>query len=200
MLVNSVNEKDTMVEIEFSIGKNKYTVVRGIKPNKFIIYMNGQPLDQDHTVAIQQKNLEQNILRMSYKSFTQVVILGSSTFVPFMRLPGAQRREIIEDILDIQIFSVMNDVLRVKVRENKEELLSLEGQFEIQRQRIELQKNYMYEIEKKTQSEIDRKKEKIEELNADEKVSLDAIEVQNIEAARLQLELQELADLSLIHI
>ena len=195
-LVNSINEKDCIAEVEFHIGNNKYTVVRGIKPNKFIIYMNGQPLDQDHTVAIQQKNLEQNILRMSYKSFTQVVILGSSTFVPFMRLPGAQRREIIEDILDIQIFSVMNDVLRVKVRENKEELLSLEGQFEIQRQRIELQKNYMYEIEKKTQSEIDRKKEKIKELNADEKVSLDAIEVQNTEAARLQLELQELADVS----
>jgi len=195
-LVNSINEKDCIAEVEFSIGKNKYTVVRGIKPNKFLIYMNGQPLDQDHTVAIQQKNLEQNILRMSYKSFTQVVILGSSTFVPFMRLPGAQRREIIEDILDIQIFSVMNDVLRVKVRENREELLSLEGQFEIQRQRIELQKSYMYEIEKKTQSEIDRKKEKIEELNSDEKVSLNAIEVQNTEAARLQLELQELADVS----
>ena len=91
MHINRVNEKDTLLEIEFSIGKNKYTVVRGIKPNKFIIYLNGQPLDQDHTVAIQQKNLEQNILRMSYKSFTQVVILGSSTFVPFMRLPGAQR-------------------------------------------------------------------------------------------------------------
>ena len=105
-LINSINEKDCLVELEFSIGNNKYTVIRSIKPNKFIVYQNGEPLDQDHTVAIQQKNLEQNILRMSYKSFTQVVVLGSSTFVPFMRLPQVQRREIIEDILDIQIFSV----------------------------------------------------------------------------------------------
>ena len=127
-LVNSINEKDCIAEVEFHIGNNKYTVVRGIKPNKFIIYMNGQPLDQDHTVAIQQKNLEQNILRMSYKSFTQVVILGSSTFVPFMRLPGAQRREIIEDILDIQVFSIMNSMLKDKIRENREEVKDLDYQ------------------------------------------------------------------------
>ena len=108
MLVNSVNEKDTMVEIEFSIGNNKYTIVRGIKPNKFKVYCNGEPWDEDAKAVDQQKNFEQSILKMNYKSFTQIVVLGSSTFVPFMRLPGAQRREIIEDILDIQVLSLIH--------------------------------------------------------------------------------------------
>ena len=195
-LVNSINEKDCLVELEFSIGNNKYTVIRGIKPNKFIIYLNGEPLDQDHTVAIQQKNLEQNILRMSYKSFTQVVVLGSSTFVPFMRLPQVQRREIIEDILDIQIFSVMNDLLKDKVRENRDELYKLEGELNVQKQKIELQKNYMLELEKKTQAEVERKQNKILELEGDETVSLKAIEEHNKDAARLQLQLTELSDVS----
>ena len=195
-LINSINEKDCLVELEFSIGNNKYTVIRGIKPNKFIIYLNGEPLDQDHTVAIQQKNLEQNILRMSYKSFTQVVVLGSSTFVPFMRLPQVQRREIIEDILDIQIFSVMNDLLKDKVRENRDELYKLEGELNVQKQKIELQKNYMLELEKKTQAEVERKQNKILELEGDETVSLKAIEEHNKDAARLQLQLTELSDVS----
>ena len=195
-LINSINEKDCLVELEFSIGNNKYTVLRGIKPNKFIIYCNGEPLDQDHTVAIQQKNLEQNILRMSYKSFTQVVVLGSSTFVPFMRLPQVQRREIIEDILDIQIFSVMNDLLKDKVRENRDELYKLEGELNVQKQQIELQKNYMLELEKKTQAEVERKQNKIVELEGDETVSLKAIEEHNKDAARLQLQLTELSDVS----
>ena len=195
-LINSINEKDCLVELEFSIGNNKYTVIRSIKPNKFIVYQNGEPLDQDHTVAIQQKNLEQNILRMSYKSFTQVVVLGSSTFVPFMRLPQVQRREIIEDILDIQIFSVMNDLLKDKVRENRDELYKLEGELNVQKQQIELQKNYMLELEKKTQAEVERKQNKIVELEGDETVSLKAIEEHNKDAARLQLQLTELSDVS----
>ena len=195
-LINSINEKDCVVELEFHIGNNKYTVIRGIKPNKFIVYQNGEPLDQDHTVAIQQKNLEQNILRMSYKSFTQVVVLGSSTFVPFMRLPQVQRREIIEDILDIQIFSVMNDLLKDKVRENRDELYKLEGELNVQKQQIELQKNYMLELEKKTQAEVERKQNKIVELEGDETVSLKAIEEHNKDAARLQLQLTELSDVS----
>ena len=195
-LINSINEKDCLVELEFSIGNNKYTVLRGIKPNKFIIYCNGEPLDQDHTVAIQQKNLEQNILRMSYKSFTQVVVLGSSTFVPFMRLPQVQRREIIEDILDIQIFSVMNDLLKDKVRENRDELYKLEGELNVQKQQIDLQKSYMLELEKKTQAEVERKQNKIVELQGDETVSLKAIEEHNKDAARLQLQLTELSDVS----
>ena len=104
MLINSVNEKDTLVEIEFGIGSKDYKIVRGIKPNKFEIHCNGEMMDQDAKAVDQQKNLEQNILKMNFKSFTQIVVLGSSTFVPFMRLPSVQRREIIEDILDIQVF------------------------------------------------------------------------------------------------
>ena len=142
MLVNSVNEKDTMVEIEFSIGKNKYTVVRGIKPNKFQIFCNGEPWDEDSKAVDQQKNLEQNVLKMNFKSFTQIVVLGSSTFVPFMRLPGQQRREIIEDILDIQVFSVMNGKLKDKIRENREEIKDLDYQIHLLEEKIELQKNY----------------------------------------------------------
>ena len=168
MLVNSVNEKDTMVEIEFSIGKNKYTIVRGIKPNKFIIYCNGEPWDQDAKAVDQQKSLEQNVLKMNFKSFTQIVLLGSSTFVPFMRLPGQQRREIIEDILDIQVFSVMNGKLKDKIRENREEIKDLDYSIHLLEEKIELQKNYMLELKKKAEAEIDKKKEKIQEYLKEE--------------------------------
>ena len=127
-LVNSINEKDCVVEIEFRIGKLEYKVIRGIKPNKFEIYCNGQLWDQESSLAEQQKNFEANILKMNYKSFTQIVVLGSSTFVPFMKLPGAQRRDIIEDILDIQVFSTMNVLLRDKIRENNEEVRDVDYQ------------------------------------------------------------------------
>jgi len=164
MLVNSVNEKDAVVEIEFSIGKIEYTVVRGIKPNKFEIYCNGQMWNEDSKTVDQQKNLEQNVLKMNFKSFTQIVVLGSSTFIPFMRLPGQQRREIIEDILDIQVFSVMNSKLKDKIRENREEIKDLDYQIHLFDEKIELQKNYMLELKKKTDAEIDKKKEKIVEF------------------------------------
>ncbi len=154
MLVNSINEKGCVVEIEFVIGKTDYKIVRGIKPNVFEIYQNGQMLDQSSTAVDYQKQLEQNILKMNYKSFTQIVVLGSSTFVPFMKLPVASRREIIEDILDIQIFSVMNTLLKDKVRDNNEEIKDLEYQLKLSTDKIELQKNYMLELEKKTNIEI----------------------------------------------
>ena len=190
-LVNSINEKDCIAEVEFHIGNNKYTVVRGIKPNKFIIYMNGQPLDQDHTVAIQQKNLEQNILRMSYKSFTQVVILGSSTFVPFMRLPGAQRREIIEDILDIQVFSVMNTRLKDKIRENREEVKELDYSLHLMEEKIELQKNYMMELQKKALAEVDKKKEKIQEYLKEEENSNEELNTLTLQIGKINEEMSE---------
>jgi len=110
-LINSVNEKDCLVEIELSIGKREYKVVRGIKPNIFEIHRNGEVLDQASASVDQQKWLEQTVLKMNYKSFTQIVILGSSTFVPFMQLPASHRREVIEDLLDIRIFSSMNVVI-----------------------------------------------------------------------------------------
>ena len=168
MLVNSINEKDCMTEIEFSIGRNEYKVIRGIKPAKFEIYCNDQLWNQESTSVDQQKNLEQNVLKMNYKSFTQIVVLGSSTFVPFMRLPVAQRREIIEDILDIQIFSVMNVVLKDKIRENRDELKEFDYQVDLLKEKIQLQKNYLLELDKKNKADISKKEEKIAELMEDE--------------------------------
>jgi len=168
MLVNSINEKDCHAEIEFSIGKNQYKVVRGIKPAKFEIYCNDQLWNQESTAVDQQKNLEQNVLKMNYKSFTQIVVLGSSTFVPFMRLPVAQRREIIEDILDIQIFSTMNVLLKDKIRENNEELKEFDYQIDLLKEKIELQKNYLLDLDKKNKADISKKEEKISELLEEE--------------------------------
>ena len=191
MLVNSVNEKDTMVEIEFSIGKNSYQVIRGIKPNRFMVYCNGQPWDEDAKAVDQQKNLEQNVLKMNFKSFTQIVVLGSSTFVPFMRLPGQQRREIIEDILDIQVFSVMNSRLKDKIRENNEEIRDLDYQLHLLEEKIELQKQYMLELKKKTDAEIDKKKEKIKEYQQEEESSLGNIRDLTDQVTNLSTEMEE---------
>ena len=167
-LVNSINEKDTVVEVEFTIGKNEYHVLRGIKPNKFEITVNGQLWNQEASVADQQKNFEQNVLKMNFKSFTQVVILGASTFVPFMRMPLGQRREIIEDILDIQIFSTMNDNLKGKVKINGEELREVDYSLEVVKNKIALQKEHMMNLEKRDKEEIDRKRAKIAEYQQKE--------------------------------
>ena len=104
-LINTANEKNCLVEIEFSVNGVDWKVERGIKPNIFKIYRNGEPLDQSSSAVDQQKWLEQNVLKMNYKSFTQIVILGSSSFIPFMQLPTNSRREVVEDLLDIKIFS-----------------------------------------------------------------------------------------------
>ena len=167
-LVNSINEKDTVVEVEFTIGKNEYHVLRGIKPNKFEITVNGQLWNQEASVADQQKNFEQNVLKMNFKSFTQVVILGASTFVPFMRMPLGQRREIIEDILDIQIFSTMNENLKGKVKINSEELREVDYSLEVVKNKIALQKEHMMNLEKRDKEEIDRKRAKVAEYQQKE--------------------------------
>ena len=193
MLVNSVNEKDTMVEIEFSIGNNKYTIVRGIKPNKFKVYCNGEPWDEDAKAVDQQKSLEQNVLKMNFKSFTQIVVLGSSTFVPFMRLPGQQRREIIEDILDIQVFSVMNGKLKDKIRENREEVKDLDYQVHLLEEKIELQKNYMMELQKKALAEVDKKKEKIEEYLKEEESSNEELNTLTLQIGKINEEMSDYA-------
>ncbi len=164
MLVNSVNEKDCVVEIEFKKGPNKFKVVRGIKPNKFEIYQNGEMLDQSSNVNDYQKQLEQTILKMNYKSFTQIVVLGSSTFVPFMRLPGQQRREIIEDILDIQIFSVMNTLLKDKVRAAADEMKDFDYKADLVEQKVSMQKEFISTMCQHRADNISEKKEKIKFL------------------------------------
>jgi DNA repair exonuclease SbcCD ATPase subunit len=124
-LVNTTNEKDCLVEIEFSVNNRDYLVRRGIKPNIFDIEVNGKQLHKESDDRLNQKILEENILKVNYKSFTQIVILGSSTFVPFMQLTTANRREVIEDLLDIRIFSAMNALIKEKIRVQKDEIKSL---------------------------------------------------------------------------
>ena len=138
-LVNSVNSKDCVIEIEFKIGKVGYLVRRGIKPNIFEIYINGKMLDQDSKIRDSQLYLEENILKLNYKSFTQTVILGSATFVPFMQLSANDRRDIIEDILDIKIFSSMNELLKGKSAIVKDALYNNEKERELQNYKIEMQ-------------------------------------------------------------
>ena len=191
MLVNSINEKDCVAEIEFRIGKIEYKVVRGMKPSKFEIYCNGQAWNQDSSQLEQQKNFEANVLKMNYKSFTQIVVLGSSTFVPFMKLPGGQRREIIEDILDIQVFSTMNVLLKDKMRGNNEELRDVDYQLDLLKDRIELQKQHMLSLQQKTEEEIDRKKEKIKEYKNTELQGAEEVSVLTEQICNLNKEMQE---------
>ena len=190
-LINSINEKDCLVEIEFRIGKLEYKVIRGIKPNKFEIYCNGQIWNQESTVVEQQKNFEQNVLKMNYKSFTQIVVLGSSTFVPFMKLPGGQRRDIIEDILDIQVFSTMNVLLKDKMRENNEEVRDIDYQLDLLKDKIELQKQNMLTLEKRTQEEIDRKQVKVNEYKKTELQGAEEVTVLTQQIGKLNEEMQE---------
>jgi len=194
MLVNSINEKDCVTEIEFSIGKKEYKVVRGIKPNVFEIYCNGNLWNQESSLVEQQKNFESNVLKMNYKSFTQIVVLGSSTFVPFMRLPLAQRREIIEDILDIQVFSTMNVLLKDKVRENNDEIKTLDYQIHLLEEKIDLQKKYMLELEKKNKEEITRKENKITELLQNENENHQEVARLNEEVLKHSKEMEEVSN------
>ena len=147
-LVNSINEKELVVEIEFSIGSVHYKVKRGRKPNVFEIYRNGKLLDQDAATKDSQKYLEHSVLKLNFKSFTQVVILGSSTFVPFMQLGASVRREVIEDILDIQIFSRMNGILKDKVRDVRENQIKAEGKLTKEKAVLTLEEQYFEERKK----------------------------------------------------
>jgi DNA repair exonuclease SbcCD ATPase subunit len=153
-LINTVNEKDCRVEVEFSIGKIEWKVVRGIKPAIFEIYRNGTLLDQSSAAIDQQKWLEQTVLKMNYKSFTQIVILGSSTFVPFMQLPAAHRREVIEDLLDIKIFSSMNTIIKDKIRQIRDEVKTLELKKESLNDKVQMQKEFIEELENRGKENI----------------------------------------------
>jgi DNA repair exonuclease SbcCD ATPase subunit len=162
-LVNSINEKDCVVEIEFKIGKINYKVVRGIKPNTFEIYVNGDLLNQDAKAKDYQDYLEKVILKMNYKSFTQIVILGSTNFTPFMQLSAADRRTVIEDLLDIQIFSSMNVIVKNKLHGLKDEAAQLKIQIDNTKDKIELHKKHLDELKKNTKEIVDAKKKEFEE-------------------------------------
>ena len=145
-LVNSVNNGSSVVEVEFSIGTKEVKVVRGIKPNAFEVYVNGNMINQDANARDYQKHLEQQIMGLNYRSFTQVVILGSSTFVPFMQLPTKARREVVEDILDIKIFSLMNFLLKNKTKELNEETRNVDYNFDLTKEKVKLQEKFIKEV------------------------------------------------------
>jgi DNA repair exonuclease SbcCD ATPase subunit len=160
-LINSINLKDALVEVEFSIGSSKYKVRRGLKPNLFEIYQNDILVNQDAATKDYQEFLEKQILKLNYKSFTQIVVLGSSSFVPFMQLPAPQRREIIEDLLDIQIFSRMNDILRGELLEVAQDYKDAEGNLSVVRQKIDLQQDYLERLDEQRKKSTEDIKQRI---------------------------------------
>jgi len=189
-LINSVNEKDCKVEVEFTIGDTNWKVVRGIKPAVFEIHRNGSVMDQFAAALDQQKWLEQNVLKMNYKSFTQIVILGSSTFVPFMQLPANSRREVIEDLLDIKIFSSMNSILKDKIRMVKEDIKVLDLKKESLTDKVQMQVNFIEELENRGKQNIKDKENKILGLLNEEKDLMNACDGMNEELQSLNKTLQ----------
>ena len=163
-LLNSVNEKDCVVEVEFSIGKTEWKVIRGIKPNIFQIYRNNTALDQNASAVDQQKWLEQNVLKMNYKSFTQIVILGSSSFVPFMQLSASHRREVIEDLLDIKIFSSMNNLIKDKIRTSRESTKLLALKKDNLLDKVKMQEDFIDELKNRGNDQIENNRSKVSKL------------------------------------
>lgn len=153
-LVNSINNRDAVVEVEFEIGKRHYMVQRGLKPNVLDIIVDGKSLDQKAASKDQQATLERNILGLNYKSFTQVVILGSATFTPFMQLPSGSRKEVIENLLDIEIFTVMNNILKEKVKKLKEDKRECEFQLEKSLEKIEIHKDFILTLEQGNEQKL----------------------------------------------
>jgi len=163
-LVNTQNERECLVEIEFEINTRQYVVRRGIKPTVFDIVVNGTELHREADDRAMQRVLEDNILKVNYKSFTQIVILGSSTFVPFMQLTTANRREVIEDLLDIRIFSLMNNILKDKIRTQKDQVKSLDLKKETLKDKMKMQQNFIDELENRGKQNIDSNNNKITNL------------------------------------
>ena len=164
-LPNSINEKDCIVEIEFLSGGVEYKIRRGIAPKLFEVYKSGKMMDQDAKSKDYQKMLEETILKMNYKSFCQVVILGSTNYVPFMRLPAADRRSIVEDLLDINVFSIMNTLLKSRMAQMKIDIVELEHKIELQKEKTIAQKRHIEILANKNKETIDRHEKEIQESN-----------------------------------
>ena len=190
-LINSTNEKDCRVEIEFTLSGIQWKVIRGIKPGIFEIWKNGSLMDQASSVVDQQKWFEQNVLKMNFKSFTQIVILGSSTFVPFMQLTSSNRREVIEDLLDIRIFSNMNMVIKEKIREIKENIKVLELKKDSLNDKVSMQKEFIQKVERDSEFMINAKQNRISGLESEMADHLQKIERYNDEIAEKQLEFDD---------
>jgi DNA repair exonuclease SbcCD ATPase subunit len=166
-LVNTTNERDCVVEVEFVINTRQYLVRRGIKPAVFDIIVNGVEMHREADDRAMQRILEENILKLNYRSFTQIVILGSSTFVPFMQLTTSNRREVIEDLLDIRIFSAMNNIIKDKIREKKEQIKSLDLKRENLKDKVKMQASFIEELENRGNANINTNKEKITKLDVE---------------------------------
>ena len=169
-LANATNERDCLVEIEFSVNSRDYLVRRGIKPNIFDIEVNGNPLHKEADDRANQRILEESILKVNYKSFTQIVILGSSTFVPFMQLTTTNRREVIEDLLDIRIFSAMNNLIKDSIRTRKEQIKSLDIKKDNFKDKMEMQQEFISELESRGNANIKSNNDKIDKLDGEVEV------------------------------
>ena len=183
-LVNTVNGTDTIVEIEFKIGTKEWRIVRGIKPNKCEIYCDDVLINQEANSRDYQKFLEQQVLKLNYRSFTQVVILGNAAFTPFMQLRSVHRREVVEEILDIKIFSLMNMLLKTKLKDLTDEAKDLDYQFNIAVEKIALQENYIKDIKEDKDSLIEDKNETLHLNNT-------AIEERSTESKTLEQQITE---------
>jgi len=164
-LINTINQKQMVVEVEFSIGTKEYKIIRGAKPTVFEIYLNSVLLNQDAAARDYQKYLEEHVLKLNYKSFTQIVILGSASFTPFMQLSAATRREVIEDLLDIKIFSTMNDVLKEKYSGVRASIQSVDNEIEVGKQKVKLQQEYIKTLEEDKQKKVEEVQKRIAETN-----------------------------------
>lgn len=164
-LINSINNKNMVVEVEFVIGKSKYKIIRGMKPAIFEVYMNGTLLNQSAESKDYQEILESQILKVNHRSFCQVVMLGSATYQPFMSLPTPQRREIIEDLLDLNIFTSMNKILKTRQEENKDVLKDLSYQKKLNEEKIKILKEHLEELQRNNTQAIEDKKERIKQFN-----------------------------------
>ena len=185
-LINSINEKESVVEVEFTVGKKDYKIIRCIKPNKFEIWCNGDMLNQDAAVRDYQKHLEQQILKLNFRSFTQVVILGNASFVPFMQLKARYRRQVVEEILDIEIFSKMNLMFREKQKSQDEVIKQADFDYQMLDSKIDTQKKHIDEISQNNLESIDTKKLEIKKSNLDIKNYQKDIDDTMIEKAKLQ--------------
>ena len=190
-LANATNERDCLVEIEFSVNSRDYLVRRGIKPNIFDIEVNGNPLHKEADDRANQRILEESILKVNYKSFTQIVILGSSTFVPFMQLTTANRREVIEDLLDIRIFSAMNSLIKDNIRTKKEQIKSLNIKRDNLKDKMQMQQEFIEELENRGHANIDANEVKIDKLLDEENTYMLSNEDLNYRMETLQEQMSD---------
>jgi len=191
-LVNTTNERECLVEIEFSVNSRDYLVRRGIKPNVFDIEVNGTALHREADDRANQRILEENILKVNYKSFTQIIILGSSTFVPFMQLTTSNRREVIEDLLDIRIFSAMNSLIKDNIRTKKEQIKSLDLKKDNLKDKMKMQKEFIEELENRGNANINANKEKIANLDDEVGDYMNTNEDLEGQIKTLQVDIEEL--------